>query len=312
MSLISESRKLIWRLHRRLADTATIRTRQGRLTISLRDRAIGKRLYCRREYELALTGRVLALLRAEGLMPPRGRGTLLDVGANMGVIAVGMLTRGELHAAIAVEPAPENVALLRRNIRQNGLADRCCCLPRAASDREGELTFELSETNFGDHRVQAGDARAAESFGESTRRTITVPARPLDALLDEPSMKPWIDDLALVWIDVQGHEHHVLRGARRLLASGVPIACEVWPYGLRRAGASPRAFAETVRGLRPRFWAPDGARFRAHPTAELDRYLAGFGDSLRYENLVFTHSHAPGPLCIFCSLRQSTIAPKSP
>ena len=44
-----------------------------------------------------------------------------------------------------------------------------------------------------------------------------------------------LDRVRLVWIDVQGHEARVLRGAGQLLQAGVPIVFELWPYGLRRA-----------------------------------------------------------------------------
>jgi hypothetical protein len=44
-------------------------------------------------------------------------------------------------------------------------------------------------------------------------------------------------------MDVQGHEKHVLEGAANLLASGVPVISEFWPYGLERAGVSPDEFS---------------------------------------------------------------------
>jgi len=37
-------------------------------------------------------------------------------------------------------------------------------------------------------------------------------------------------------MDTQGHEGHVLSGARTLLARDVPILFEYWPYALARAG----------------------------------------------------------------------------
>ena len=44
-----------------------------------------------------------------------------------------------------------------------------------------------------------------------------------------------LDDVGLAWIDVQGHEGHVLAGAEALLDSEVPIVCEYWPEGLGSA-----------------------------------------------------------------------------
>jgi hypothetical protein len=54
-------------------------------------------------------------------------------------------------------------------------------------------------------------------------------------------------EIDLVWMDVQGHEAHVLAGATCL--AGVPVVTEFWPFGLRRAGALAR-FHELTAGRR--------------------------------------------------------------
>jgi hypothetical protein len=72
----------------------------------------------------------------------------------------------------------------------------------------------------------------------------------LDSLVEEGSLD--LESLGLAWIDVQGHEGHVLAGAAGLLASAIPIACEYWPYGLKRAGGFDR-FHALVSGLRSGF-----------------------------------------------------------
>jgi len=47
---------------------------------------------------------------------------VLDVGANLGVISIGMLVNGDVAAAIGVEPDPDNYALLERNIARTSAA----------------------------------------------------------------------------------------------------------------------------------------------------------------------------------------------
>ncbi len=59
---------------------------------------------------------MLRYLRDKNLIPGKGEGVLLDIGANIGIISIGMLTQGEMDRAIAIEPDPFNVELLRRNI----------------------------------------------------------------------------------------------------------------------------------------------------------------------------------------------------
>ena len=98
-----------------------------------------------------------------------------------------------------------------------------------------------------------------------------MPLRRLDDLLDEHGIAR--ADVGLLWMDVQGHEQHVLEGAPKLLAGNVPLGVELWPYGLRRAGVEPEAFAEYLR-VRFRSYYDLGERTpTARPTAELRAVL---------------------------------------
>ncbi len=45
-----------------------------------------------------------------------------------------------------------------------------------------------------------------------------------------------MSSIGLCWIDTQGHEGHVLAGARALCASRSPIVIEFWPFGLQQSG----------------------------------------------------------------------------
>lgn len=283
---MSRWRALAWRLLRRVREEVTVTTRQGVFTLPLRDDAIGKALYIERQYELDLVSRTIDLLRSLGRLPPRGQGTVLDIGANNGVISIGMLTAAEFSRAIAIEPEPGNFALLERNARQNGLAGRITCLRCALADQAGELIFELSADNFGDHRVRDASAAAGagpEHYGESARRITRVPARRLDDVLAETPPR----DLALVWMDVQGFEAHVLRGAPTLLSSGVPVVAEIWPYGLRRAGTSAEVFCALAASAWSSYYLLQGAAFEPSAIAELPALLRRLSGDEDYANVVF-------------------------
>ncbi len=39
----------------------------------------------------------------------------------------------------------------------------------------------------------------------------------------------------MVWIDTQGHEALLLKGAQQLLSTTIPVVIEYWPYALRRS-----------------------------------------------------------------------------
>src|SRR5208283_2228810 len=48
-------------------------------------------------------------------------------------------------------------------------------------------------------------------------------------------------------IDIQGYEYFALKGAARTLAGSCTIVSEFWPWGLRRAGSSPRDYMRFMK-----------------------------------------------------------------
>jgi FkbM family methyltransferase len=165
--------------------------------------------------------------------PQRG-GLVVDVGANVGTTTISLLTRYGAAAVEAFEPAPLNFKLLRCNLVLNDLDTRASVKRVAISDQDSDLRLELCDYNTGDHRIQAVDTRW-EEMGESQRPTVKVEALRLDSALTAPA-----SDVCLVWVDVQGHEAHVLAGASSLLGGKVPWVIEYWPYALTRAGGLDR------------------------------------------------------------------------
>jgi FkbM family methyltransferase len=244
-----------WAFLRATRHTVTVQTKQGLLTVSTRDRVIGRRLFRRGQYQHDLTQRSVSFLRERGLLPPRGEGVVLDVGANIGVISVGLLFNGEFEAAIGIEPDPTNFALCKQNVLQNDLADRFTALQMAASDRTETLQLELSPDHFGDHRVRSpvdGNACTPAAFNAG-RASITVEARPIDDILDSlPS--PLTDKISLVWIDVQGHEGYAFAGGSRLFSGRAPVVAEIWPSGIKQSGMGLQRFCEIASGYWSHYW----------------------------------------------------------
>lgn len=208
------------------------------ILVDTRDNFMARELFVSGAYQIDTVLEAHRLLRRE-----RGEGatdTLFDIGANMGVICVPAVARGLYRRAIAIEPTPAVARLLRANIALNGLEERIAVHQTALSDAEGEIAFELSDDNTGDNRiaVESRDNR----FREHTRRRIVTPMRRFDDL-------PVAFDPAstLAWIDVQGHEGFVLAGAEKLVGPRVPLALEIWPYGLDRAGSYDRLMQALAR-----------------------------------------------------------------
>jgi FkbM family methyltransferase len=161
--------------------------------------------------------------------------TVLDVGAHVGYFALlAAECVGPTGRVVAVEPSPENFALLAANVDRAG-ARQVTTVYAAGWRESGELDLYLASENTGDHRVYGGD---------SARATVRVPAIALDELLLTG------DRLDFVLLDTQGSERAVLEGMREAIARFRPVLqVEFWPEGIRAFGDDPAAmtaFYETL------------------------------------------------------------------
>jgi len=151
-------------------------------------------------------------------------GTLLDVGAHIGLISIGVARACPAHC-LAFEPAPENHRLLCRNVARQGLEQRIEPLPYALDAESGQSELALSGDNSGDHRL-LHHARAA-----SGRSVLVASARLDDVLANRTLASP-----VAMKLDTQGAEARVLAGAAASLARVEHLVLEYWPAGLHRMG----------------------------------------------------------------------------
>lgn len=258
----------------------------GQLWVSPSDHVIGASLLARGGFEEETIGDVVGFLaRRHGFRPNR----IVDVGANLGTHLIYGLATGLFREGVGLEADPFNYALLGRNVAHNGLTDRVKILHFPVSDRTGPVTLELSPENLGDHRLRTVENPAGPScYREAERRTVQVVAETLDNL--DAEFQLGIDPATLVWIDTQGHEGHVLKGARGLAASGQLrfVVIEFWPYGLERAGGRDQFFSfltscAEVYDLGQPGWA-QGSGLRA--TDLHARYRDLFGSDCRHTDLL--------------------------
>ena len=166
--------------------------------------------------------------------------TCLNIGANVGYFA-SWISRlvGPTGQVIAVEPNPEILALLRRNLASCAY-DNVEVVACAAGSRDGMLTLWLNEENFGDSRVfdprlthGGGDYRT-HGFAESPRR-VDVPVRRMDAVVGDRRID-------VVLADTQGWDHHALRGLSHTIEKWRPdILTEFVPSWIADLGEDPAA-----------------------------------------------------------------------
>jgi FkbM family methyltransferase len=154
--------------------------------------------------------------------------TVIDVGANIGYNTVHAARRaGPRGVVVAVEPTPDNLEVLRRNVAASKL-DNVVVEPVAAGRAAGTQDFFVR-----------GDKSAVNSlFPVSCYAAVTavMPVRviPLDELVSEKA--------DVVKIDVEGGELEVLEGMPRLLsARRIALIVEWHPLLQQMAGRAPDA-----------------------------------------------------------------------
>lgn len=141
-----------------------------------------------------------------------GRGTVLDIGANVGPYAPLAAALTDWHV-VAFEPTPSLARLHRDVAQRNRLHVEVEEL--ALTDEAGKATLHLSSTSDTSNSLVRGF--------RPTRGTVAVETTTLDRWCWTRALEP-----AVLKIDVEGSEPAVLRGAHRTLASVRPwIFCEV-------------------------------------------------------------------------------------
>jgi FkbM family methyltransferase len=151
----------------------------------------------------------------------------VDVGANVGVHTVRLAKLvGAAGEVIAIEPDAGLAERARGNITLNDLAN-VRVVNAAASDQAGHMRLyrpDPSHTN----RATASLLRHPYLTGDAP----TVPVLTIDEICDGP--------VALIKIDVEGHEAAVLRGAAAVIARHTPsVVFEYAPELLGEAAHAP-------------------------------------------------------------------------
>lgn len=271
--------------------TVTTKTRQGVFTVSTKDTGVGGNIFVWRQHEFDDSLAAFDFLQERGFVPAANN-VMLDVGANIGVISIGLIVAGRVERAACFEPEPAAYELLVRNVRQNGFSDRIACLQVALGDESTTLTLEKSNDNLGDHRVRsATPIGTVDLDNERQRSTISVKSLPLDDALREPEIvSASLGDPTLMWVDVQGYEGFAFAGASQLLRDGLPTVTEIWPYAILRAGMTLERFCEVVATYWDTYWVVRRGRFTSYPITVLDRYIDELGMGQYQENVIFTNA----------------------
>ena len=155
---------------------------------------------------------------------------VLECGAHHGCTAI-LLSRwvGEAGKVVCFEPMPDNCEIIRKNIALNQLQN-VTLVPAAVGESQGTVTIDAS----------------SNAAVKTSRHGIPVTQTFVDAY---EHLRPTV-----LKIDVEGFEHHVLRGASKVLATRPRIALELHPDHLAQYGSSMEEIMTLLRAQQYRMW----------------------------------------------------------
>jgi FkbM family methyltransferase len=135
-------------------------------------------------------------------------GVLLDLGANIGMTSLWLAKRYGFTQVIAVEPDPNNAALVRQNLELNGIEAQV--LEAAIGPKEAVARFEFSELS---------------NLGKLSENGSLVPMIGVSAIV----RKFAVSNFALIKIDIEGGEQELFDGPIEWLACTDAIIIEFHP-----------------------------------------------------------------------------------
>lgn len=186
------------RLLRREAGLALWATPEGQYWIPESDGAVLPTLLAQSKRDIYGSG-------AWGVQPGD---TVLDCGAYVGTTARHALARGA-RLVVAIEPTPESVECLRRNLAGEIAAGKAIVYPKGVWDSETELTFSVNPGNL-----------AGNSFlgGPSGPKLLSIPVTTIDRIAAELHL----ERVDFIKADIKGATERMLRGGRMAIARDRP------------------------------------------------------------------------------------------
>jgi FkbM family methyltransferase len=179
--------------------------------------------------------------QAREIYDRNGRGVkagdiVLDCGANVGTYARHALKKGA-KLVVAIEPAPENLEVLRRNLAEEVAAGRVIIYPKGVWDKDDFLELHVDPHNS-----------AADSFVIAHKdwgKVEKVPLTTIDKLVEELKL----ERVDYIKMDIEGAETNALEGGKSTIQKYMPrMALSTY-----HQPDHPKRIPELVRGLSSKY-----------------------------------------------------------
>jgi FkbM family methyltransferase len=169
-------------------------------------------------------------------------GAILDVGANVGLVAAELARALPERPVIAFEPTRETSRRAAATFALNHL-DNIRLLPAAVGETDGELTFYSAPGHSDYASAHPTDTHLAIAWTETKVPCVALDTLRIDSVFGR---------VGLLKVDVEGHEFAVLRGAKTLITQDRPhILLEYNRRIAPQMGWTPTDVAEFLASLAP-------------------------------------------------------------
>lgn len=161
------------------------------------------------------------------------RGTFIDAGANIGnhTVFFGMFCADKVYA---IEPIPENIEILSKNIKDNNLTSKVEIIPYGLGLESTNLKIVRFDQNMGSCMLEANPDPAQTV--ENKKKIINGDTAKVITLAETPLMS--INNLTLIKIDCENMSMDVLKSLMPLIEIHKPhIFMEATPKDIRAVEA---------------------------------------------------------------------------
>lgn len=162
-----------------------------------------------------------------GLLPEAG--TILDIGANIGIMTVSIARKFPKAQVFAFEPIPNNIEALEKVVKHYSLGN-VTLFKTALGEQTGELKMILPVVN---NSKMQGLSHVVEDDGSINEKGMqyTVPVQKLDNI----EALQTAANITGIKIDVENFEYYVLKGGEAMLRKHMPVIyCELWDNDRRK------------------------------------------------------------------------------
>jgi len=143
----------------------------------------------------------------------------IDIGANIGYyVLIEAKQIGEKGRIYAIEPEPENIELLKKNIIANGFENQVSVFQYLVGDRDEMSSLRLSAFS---NRHSVSEANRYKIPGSEKAPVIPVPMIRLDSFMEQKNLRP--EDVNFLRMDVEGYEVVIFQGMNKLLNAKTPL-----------------------------------------------------------------------------------------